>query len=69
MKRIPRSESVRIFCWVAAFSSMAVFIAGAMSTGACVAITVVDSISSAIPQASFPIILAVAGAITNTSAR
>ena len=36
---------------------------------ASVAITVVESISSAMPWAIFPMILAVAGAIKNTSAR
>ena len=44
------------------------FIAGAISTGARVASTVVVSISSAIPQASLPITFAVAGAITMISA-
>src|SRR6056297_891945 len=44
------------------------FIAGAMNFFASVAIIVVVSISSAIPPAIFPIILAVAGAIKKTSA-
>ena len=47
---------------------MLVFIAGAISTFPVVAITVVVNISSAIPFATFPITLAVAGAIKNTSA-
>ena len=47
---------------------MLLFIAGAMTTGAVVAMTVVVSISSAMPPAIFPMMLAVAGAMTNTSA-
>jgi hypothetical protein len=42
--------------------------AGAKRTGACVAMTVVDSISSAMPLAILPIIFAVAGATTIMSA-
>ncbi len=44
------------------------FIAGAKTTGLFVAIIVVDNISSAMPFATFPIIFAVAGTITNKSA-
>ena len=47
---------------------MPVFMAAAMSSGALVANAVVDSISSAMPQAILPMILAVAGAMTNRSA-
>ena len=47
---------------------MLVFIANAKTTGAFVAIIVVDSISSAIPFATLPITLAVAGAISIKSA-
>jgi hypothetical protein len=43
-----------------------VFIAGTIKTCAFVAIIEVEIISSAIPLATLPIILAVAGAITNT---
>ena len=48
---------------------MPVFIAGAIITGARVAITVVEGISSAMPHAIFPIMFAVAGTIRNKSAR
>src|SRR5690554_2020334 len=47
---------------------MAVFIAGAINTGARVAITVVVSRSSAIPAVIFPMILAVAGMTARRSA-
>ena len=47
---------------------MASFMAGAMTTGARVAMTVVVSISSAIPFAILPITLAVQGAIRKQSA-
>ena len=47
---------------------MFVFIAGDRRTGHFAAITVVESISSAIPQAIFPIMLAEAGAIKNKTA-
>ena len=48
---------------------MPVFIAGATITGARVASTVVDSMSSAIPQAILARMFAVAGAMRNRSAR
>ena len=48
---------------------MPVFIAGATSTGALVASTVVESMSSAMPHTIFARIFAVAGAMANTSAR
>ena len=51
------------------FRYILVFMAGAMSLGQVHAITVVVSISSAIPAAIFPITLAVAGAMIITSAR
>jgi len=44
------------------------FIAGASTSGASVANAVVDSRSSARPQASFAMVLAVAGTIAKTSA-
>jgi len=47
---------------------MLLFIAGANTKGAVVAIATVVSISSAMPFAIFPMILAVAGAITTASA-
>ena len=50
------------------FSYIFVFIAGAITTGALVAMTVVESMSSAIPFAIFPITFAVAGAIKKISA-
>ena len=48
---------------------MPVFIAGAIITGARVAMTVVESMSSAMPHAILPMMLAVAGAIRKRSAR
>ena len=51
------------------FSYIFVFIDGTKRTFAFVAIIVVESISSAIPLATLPIISAVAGAITKISAR
>ena len=69
IKRTPRSFSVRRFACVASAVHMPVFMAGASRTGALVASTVVESMSSAIPAAIFAMILAVAGAITKTSAR
>ena len=47
---------------------MFVFIAGTNTTGQVAAIIVVDNISSAIPLATLPIILAVAGATNIISA-
>ena len=57
----------RLF-WVTAFSYIAVFIAGTMILGHLQARKVVVSMSSAIPWAILAITLAVAGAITATSA-
>lgn len=51
------------------FSYIFVFIAGQMILGALHAIIVVVSISSAMPFAIFPMVFAVAGATTKTSAR
>ena len=67
-KLYPNSFNVFIFLCNIGFSYILVFIAGAINTFAFVAITVVVSISSAIPFAILPITLAVAGAIKNTSA-
>ena len=64
----PSSERSLIFLCRTGFSYIFVFIAGATRTFALVAMMVVESISSAMPFASFPIIFAVAGAITITSA-
>ena len=50
------------------FSNIRVFMAGAMSLGQVQARAVVVSMSSAMPPASFPMTLAVAGAIIMTSA-
>ena len=66
--RTPRFRRVSTFCRVASAVHMPVFMAGATSTGAFVASTVVLSMSSAMPQAILARIFAVAGAITNTSA-
>jgi hypothetical protein len=57
-----------MFACTMGFSYMAVFMAGQMIIGAVVAITTVESISSAMPAAILPMILAVAGAITKTLA-
>ena len=55
--------------WVTGFSYMFVFMAGATTMGARVAMTVVVSMSSATPAATLPRKLALAGATRNTSAR
>ena len=67
MKRTPRRRSVAMFSWVAAASYMCTLAAGAMASVAVVARAVVDSKSSAMPQATFAITLAVHGAMRNTS--
>ena len=64
----PRPRRVCKFCWVTGLSYMPVFIAGAITTGALVAKSVVVTISSAMPCAALAMTFAVAGAITNTSA-
>ncbi len=56
-----------MFSWVAAASYICTLAAGAMASVAVVARAVVDSKSSAMPQATFAITLAVHGAIRNTS--
>ncbi len=56
------------FFRTASCSNICVFIAGAISTGALVAVYSVDRKSSAIPLASLPMMLAVAGAINRRSA-
>ena len=61
--------SVCMLRWVTGFSYILLFIAGAMSSGARVAMTVVVSISSATPDATLPMKFALAGATRNTSAR
>ena len=63
------SRSVRMLRCVTGFSYILVFMAGAMTTGAFVAMTVVVSMSSATPAAIFPRKFALAGATRNTSAR
>ena len=68
-KCTPRAFSSRQFSWVISAVHMPVFIAGATSTGALVARTVVESMSSAMPFAILPMMFAVAGAIRNRSAR
>ena len=55
--------------WVTGFSYILVFMAGAMSLGHRQASTVVVSISSASPWASFAQTLAVAGAMITKSVR
>ena len=57
-----------MFLWVIGFLYILVFIAGEIITGHVAAITVVVSMSSAIPALIFPITFAVAGAIINISA-
>ena len=57
-----------MFAWVAGCRHISVCIAGAMTTGASLASTVLPSRSSARPVASFAIVFAVAGAITMRSA-
>lgn len=64
----PRASKVRRFCCVASAVHMPVFMAGASKMGAFVASSVVVSMSSAMPQASLAIRLAVAGATSITSA-
>ena len=67
-KTTPRSRRTAALCCVAGAVHMPVFMAGARRIGALVARTVVDSMSSAIPQAILAMMLAVAGAMTNRSA-
>jgi hypothetical protein len=57
-----------MFAWVAGCRHISVCIAGAMTTGASLASTVLPSRSSARPVASFAIVFAVAGAMTIRSA-
>ena len=57
-----------LLCGILFYATIFVFIAGAISTLALVAITVVDNISSAIPFEILPITFAVAGAISIKSA-
>jgi hypothetical protein len=64
----PSFLSISIFRWVAGLSYMPVFIAGETSLGHRAAKTVVESMSSAMPQAIFAMMLAVAGATKKTSA-
>ena len=64
----PRFLSAARFSCVTGLSYMPVFIAGATTTGALVASSVVVTMSSAMPCAALAMTLAVAGAITNTSA-
>ena len=64
----PRPRSVSRLLCVTGLSYMPVFMAGAITTGALVASSVVVTISSAMPCAALAITFAVAGAMTNTSA-
>ena len=57
-----------MFAWVAGCRHISVCMAGAMTSGASLASTVLPSRSSARPVASFAIEFAVAGAITMRSA-
>src|SRR5690348_12948559 len=65
----PRERRVSRFAWVAGFSYIALFIAGATTTGQVAARAADVSRLSASPCASLAIVLADAGAITYTSAR
>ncbi len=67
-KRTPSPCRVFRFRWVAAFSHIRTFIAGAISTGLSVASRVVEARSSARPLAALAIRSAVAGATTIRSA-
>ncbi len=67
-KRTPRDRSSAAFTRVAGWRHMAAFIAGAATTGAVTASSVVVSRSSAMPAAIFASALAVAGATTIASA-
>ena len=64
----PSDISVATFLWVAEFSNMLASIAGATTIGDFVASTEVSSGLSLKPFASFAMVLALAGAITNMSA-
>ena len=64
----PRDSRVRTLACVAACSHISVCIAGATTSGAALARTVVPSRSSARPVASFASVFAVAGAMTIRSA-
>ena len=66
--KTPRCFNLSIFSWVAQFSNIAVFMAGATSMGAFVASATVDSMSSAIPAAILAMMLAVAGTMYKRSA-
>ena len=65
----PRSWRTSTFSRTAGEAYIWLFIAGARRTGASVAITTVESMSSAMPPRIFPRIFAVAGAITRRLAR
>ena len=64
----PRARRASTFACVAGLDHMCVSMAGAMTSGACAASTVVPMRSSANPFASRASRWAVAGAITTTSA-
>ncbi len=64
----PRLRRVAMFATVAGFCHISVCMAGAMTSGAVLARTVLPSRSSARPTASLAIVFAVAGAITMRSA-
>ncbi len=65
----PRSRRTSTFSRTAGEAYIWLFIAGARSTGAAVAITTVESMSSAMPPRIFPRMFAVAGAIIRRFAR
>ena len=65
----PLARSLAMFSCVMLFSHMFTFMAGARMMGALVASTEQVSMSSAMPAASLAMTLAVAGAMTTTSAR
>ena len=68
MNWYPFSFSFSMFPWTMLLSHIFVFMEGTKRTGTLVAITMVVRKSSAMPFATFPITLAVAGAITIWSA-
>ena len=68
MRRTPRPVRMPMLVWVAGCSHMALFIAGATSTGLSVASSAVEARSSASPAAILARRSAVAGATTTRSA-
>ena len=68
MKETSRASSLAMFSCVTLFKYIFECIAGQITIGALVASTVQVSMSSAMPFASLAMMLAVAGAMTTTSA-